>query len=181
MLISVCFLVSGQEEQPPLSSPSCGLPPVTLFGFLDGPIGLLKEDVILLGDNAVDITLFLNRGGCEGLSYRPLRSLAAHSSQLERAAEILSRMSLDGLVVYADREDLLAVAKLAETVERLRCRTRIVAVPHGVGGDLFLPEHLPISLGFDTARRIFTELTGKLKVDDLNIDVSMEKPFADTK
>lgn len=114
----------------------------------------------MLGDNAADIAIHLSRGGCEHLSYRSLRSLAIRPSQLERAVDVLKRIGLDGLVVYADREDLLAVAQLAEAVERLKCRTRVITVPHSVGGDIFLSEYLPTTLGFDTARCLFAELTG---------------------
>lgn len=132
-----------------------------IFGFPDGPIGLLRGDAVVIGDDASDVVLYLNRGGCEALSYRSLRSLAVQSSQLERGIETLARLGLDGLVIYSDREDLLAVAKLAETGERLGCHTRIIAVPHGVSGELFKADYVPTTLGFDTARRIFTELTGQ--------------------
>ncbi|XP_055389047.1 uncharacterized protein LOC129618281 [Condylostylus longicornis] len=163
--IQLRYLSSASPQHPSAAS---NLPPAQLFGFPDGPIGLLKGEVVLLGDGGADLPLYLNRGGCEALSYRPLRSLAVHTAQLEQAVNVLKSISIDGLVIYAGREDLLAASKLAETAARLKCNTRIIAVPHSVGGDIFLPEYLPTTLGFDTARRISTELIGNIATDSVS-------------
>lgn len=177
--VCVGVLVGGEHSSAGLHNVTLGIlhflrrfcdQPYRLIGFRHGLIGLLKADTVTLGAgpgaDAIPLGLFCNRGGCDILSTRPLKALLSHESQGQRAVAAMKQHGLDGLVLCVGREDIIAAAHLAERVAASAdCKTRVIVVPHGSRGDFCLPDVLPITLGFDTARRTIAELTGNIATD----------------
>ena len=44
----------------------------------------------------------------------------------------------------------------------------IIGVPHSKNVNLYVPKYLAVTLGFDTARRLLSEVAGNIFVDSLS-------------
>ncbi|PFH31219.1 hypothetical protein BESB_030930 [Besnoitia besnoiti] len=132
-----------------------------LIGFLDGALGLAKDESVELTEEVVGACL--NMGGCELLGYRAFKTLTDFS--ISRIQQVCEKHQLHGLVIVGGAEDLQAATQLAHRFLQEGLRTRIVAVPHSARGDLHCREFLPITLGFDSARRMLSEFCGNIALD----------------
>ncbi|KEP61795.1 UNVERIFIED_CONTAM: phosphofructokinase domain-containing protein [Hammondia hammondi] len=132
-----------------------------LIGFLDGALGLAKDESVELTEDIV--ANFLNMGGCELLGYRGFKSLTDFS--ISRIQQVCEKHGLHGLVIVGGAEDLQAATQLAHRFLQEGLRTRVVAVPHSARGDLHCEEFLPITLGFDSARSMLSEFCGNIALD----------------
>ncbi|EPR61774.1 phosphofructokinase domain-containing protein [Toxoplasma gondii GT1] len=132
-----------------------------LIGFLDGALGLAKDESVELTEDIV--ANFLNMGGCELLGYRAFKSLTDFS--ISRIQQVCEKHGLHGLVIVGGAEDLQAATQLAHRFLQEGLRTRVVAVPHSARGDLHCEEFLPITLGFDSARSMLSEFCGNIALD----------------
>ncbi|CBZ52548.1 hypothetical protein NCLIV_023360 [Neospora caninum Liverpool] len=147
----------GEGEPDGLSACSCS----KLIGFLDGALGLAKDDFIELTQETV--ASYLNMGGCELLGYRAFKSLTDFS--ISRIQQVCEKHGLHGLVIVGGAEDLQAATQLAHRFLQEGLRTRVVAVPHSARGELHCEEFLPITLGFDSARSMLSEFCGNIALD----------------
>eukprot|EP00439_Symbiodinium_sp_Y106_P034134 s2561_g4.t1 len=48
------------------------------------------------------------------------------------------------------------------------CRTKVIGVPHSKNLNLYVKRYMPLTLGFDTARRLLSEVAGNIFVDSLS-------------
>jgi len=77
-------------------------------------------------------------------------------------------LNLDGLVVIGGDDSNTNAALLAEYFSGQKVKTKVVGCPKTIDGDLKVLPHIPVSFGFDTACRTYSELVGNVAVDALS-------------
>ena len=76
-------------------------------------------------------------------------------------------LELDGLIIIGGDDSNTNAAVLAEYFKSINHRTHVIGCPKTIDGDL-KNEYIPISFGFDTACKIYSELIGNICVDALS-------------
>ena len=135
----------------------------SLIGFLDGPSGIIH-------DKSIEITEMLlenyrNQGGFDMIGSG--RTKFETVEQLEKSRVSVEKHKLDGLVIIGGDDSNTNAAFMAEYFIDKNCATRVIGVPKTIDGDLQC-EHIPISFGFDTACKIYSETIGNLCQDVLS-------------
>lgn len=74
---------------------------------------------------------------------------------------------MDGLIIIGGDDSNTNAAVLAEYFKSVGHRTHVIGCPKTIDGDL-KNEYIPISFGFDTACKIYSELIGNICVDALS-------------
>lgn len=131
-----------------------------LFGFLGGPNGIVTGSYKKLSKQ--DIDGYRNLGGFDLLGSG--RTKIESKEQMEAAFETCQKLDLDGLVVIGGDDSNTNAAVLAEFFLSKGGKTKVVGVPKTIDGDLKNP-YVPISFGFDTACRVYSELIGNICKD----------------
>lgn len=141
-----------------------------ILGFLDGPSSLIAGQCRELSPEEVRESL--NQGAFKLLSYGTCSdggfSIAERLHEAHQAAAVCTAERLDGLVVIAGPRDLSWAATLAACFAEAECRTTVVGVPHSKNLNLYVPRCMPITLGFDSARRMLSEVAGNIVLDSLS-------------
>jgi len=135
-------------------------PSSRLFGFLDGPSGLVDGKYIELSADL--IAQYRNTGGFHIIGSG--RTKIETPEQFRCTRQTVERLELDGLVVVGGDDSNTNAALLAEYFLANHCKTRCVGVPKTIDGDL-RNEYLDISFGFDTATKVFSEKVAALAAD----------------
>lgn len=130
-----------------------------LYGVKNGPKGLLDGDLFILSDD--DVQNVLNLGGFDLLGSD--RTKIKTSEQFEQVKHTVKTYDLDGLVIIGGDDSNTNAAFLADLLFDLGCS--VVGVPKTIDGDLQISDYLPISFGFDTATKIYSELVGNILQD----------------
>ena len=76
-------------------------------------------------------------------------------------------MDLDGLVVIGGDDSNTNACLLAEYFAKHQSKCRDIGAPKTIDGDL-KNEHIPVSFGFDTATKVYSEAIGNLCSDILS-------------
>ena len=76
-------------------------------------------------------------------------------------------MDLDGLVVIGGDDSNTNACLLAEYFAKHQSKCRVIGAPKTIDGDL-KNEHIPVSFGFDTATKVYSEAIGNLCSDILS-------------
>ncbi|MBJ7449734.1 MAG: diphosphate--fructose-6-phosphate 1-phosphotransferase [Parachlamydiales bacterium] len=134
-----------------------------LFGFLNGPAGILKNQTLLIEESTIDP--YRNQGGFDLLGSG--RTKIETEEQLRESLKTMNALDLDGLVVVGGDDSNTNAAVLAETFKKAGCKTVVIGVPKTIDGDL-KNEHVEVSFGFDTACKIYSEMIGNLEKDALS-------------
>ena len=79
--------------------------------------------------------------------------------------ETIVKNKLDGLVVVGGDDSNTNAAFIAEYLAKDGIQCCVVGIPKTIDGDMAAGKYLPISFGFDTATKIFSELVGNLNQD----------------
>jgi len=135
-------------------------PGSTLFGFLGGPKGVMQNTYKLL-DKAV-IDRYRNSGGFTMLASG--RDKIETEDQFKMAVRTATNNRLDGLVVIGGDDSNTNACLLAERFAADKLATRVIGLPKTIDGDL-KNVHCETSFGFDTAAKLYGELTGNIMVD----------------
>lgn len=87
-------------------------------------------------------------------------------TQADLAATVATakKLSLDGLVIIGGDDSNTNAAVIAEHFLNNGMSTACVGVPKTIDGDL-KNAHIPISFGFDTATKVYSELIGNIMID----------------
>ncbi|KAL2524088.1 Pyrophosphate--fructose 6-phosphate 1-phosphotransferase subunit beta 1 [Abeliophyllum distichum] len=132
----------------------------TLYGFRGGPAGIMKCKYVILTPEY--IYPYRNQGGfdmiCSG------RDKIETPEQFKQAEETALKLDLDGLVVIGGDDSNTNACLLAENFRSKNLKTRVIGCPKTIDGDLKCKE-VPISFGFDTACKIYSEMIGNVMVD----------------
>ncbi len=131
----------------------------TLLGVKSGPKGLLNGDLAPLC--ADDIASVANMGGFDLLGSD--RTKIKSEQQFEQVKSVVRDHQLDGIIIIGGDDSNTNAALIAEFLYDEQCS--VIGVPKTIDGDLQIPDLLPISFGFDTATRIYSELLGNILQD----------------
>lgn len=134
-----------------------------LFGFLDGPGGIISGKGKEL--TAEMIVPYRNQGGFDMIGSG--RTKIETEEQLNSALSTVQKMKLDGLVVIGGDDSNTNAAILAEYFLQHGCHAKVIGVPKTIDGDL-KNAHVATSFGFDTATKIYSELIGNIAKDALS-------------
>ena len=148
----------------------CGLKHIlgkgnTLLGVKPGPKGLLKGNLFEITD--ADIDAHMNTGGFDFLGTD--RTKIKTDAQFQQVKATCVQHKLDAIVVIGGDDSNTNAAVLAEylfkDVKADGSGVQVIGVPKTIDGDLQVGDLLPISFGFDTATKIYSELVGNILQD----------------
>ena len=134
-----------------------------LFGYLNGPDGIIKNDITELKKDKIDN--FRNLGGFEMIGSG--RGKIETEEQLKQSLSSVNANSLDGLVIIGGDDSNTNAAILAEYFKSNNSSTKVIGVPKTIDGDL-KNENIEISFGFDTATKVYSELIGNIAKDAIS-------------
>lgn len=135
-------------------------PQSQLIGFLGGPSGLEKGKYEVISAEKMDA--FRNTGGFDIIGSG--RTKLETTEQFDRCIEVIKSLSLDAVVVIGGDDSNTNAAILAEYLKSKGLSTSVVGVPKTIDGDL-KNTHIPVSFGFDTAVKTYSELIGNIARD----------------
>ena len=138
-------------------------PGSTVMGFLNGPKGIVKNSHKVLTEG--EVTEYKNLGGFHMLGSG--RDKIETPDDLSAAAKTCEQLDLDGLVVIGGDDSNTNAAVLAEYFLAHDMKTKVVGVPKTLDGDLKSSD-VPISFGFDTACKVYSEIIGNIMIDALS-------------
>jgi len=135
-------------------------PESQLFGFLAGPHGVFTN-------NYMEITpeymmLYRNTGGFDMI--RSGRHKIETPEQFASSLKNVTDLKLDGLVVIGGDDSNTNACLLAEYFAKHDAHCKVIGCPKTIDGDL-KNEHIPVSFGFDTATKVYSEAIGNLCSD----------------
>ena len=133
----------------------------TLLGIKKGPKGLINGDVFEIGCKQVEG--IINTGGFDMLGTD--RTKIKSPQQFEKVKETVVKNKLDGLIIVGGDDSNTNAAFIAEYLEREGVKCSVIGIPKTIDGDLAAGKYLPISFGFDTASKIYSEMVGNLTQD----------------
>jgi pyrophosphate--fructose-6-phosphate 1-phosphotransferase len=138
-------------------------PDCRLFGFLDGPSGIIRNKSVELTEEM--IAPYRNQGGFDLIGSG--RDKFETLDQFEAAEKTIKALKLDGLIIIGGDDSNTNAAHLAEYFKKKDLRVCIAGVPKTIDGDL-KNSFIEISFGFDTACKIYSEIIGNLAKDALS-------------
>lgn len=131
-----------------------------LIGFLGGPGGVISGSYKEISKQ--DIDSYRNLGGFDLLGSG--RTKIETQEQMESILKTCQALALDGLVIIGGDDSNTNAALLAEFFLRKNAAIKVIGVPKTIDGDL-KNAHVPISFGFDTACKVYSELIGNICKD----------------
>mgnify|MGYP001590671069 CR=1 FL=1 len=131
-----------------------------LYGFLGGPEALVTGEYKELKKGEIDH--FRNQGGFDLLGTG--RTKIETPEQFTAVLNTVKKLKLDGLIIIGGDDSNTNGAVLAEYFKKENCPTCVIGVPKTIDGDIQNP-YVPISFGFDTATKVYSELIGNLCFD----------------
>ncbi len=136
-----------------------------LLGVRAGPKGLIEGKLFEITEEAV--ARILNTGGFDFLGSD--RTKIKKDEQYAAVRKTCVDNALDAIVVVGGDDSNTNAATLAEQlfagVKADGGGVQVIGVPKTIDGDLQIGDLLPISFGFDTATRVYAELTGNILQD----------------
>ncbi len=137
----------------------------TLFGVKPGPKGLLQGNLFEITD--ADVDSIINTGGFDFLGTD--RTKIKTDAQFAQVKETCIKHNLDAIVIIGGDDSNTNAAVLAEflykDVKADGSGVQVIGVPKTIDGDLQIGDLLPISFGFDTATKIYSEMVGNILQD----------------
>mmetsp|Transcript_12000 Transcript_12000/g.15155 ORF Transcript_12000/g.15155 Transcript_12000/m.15155 type:complete len:1183 (-) Transcript_12000:326-3874(-) len=138
-------------------------PKSQMIGFLGGPGGLMKGKYCIIDDEMMD--KYRNTGGFDMIASG--RDKIESPEQFAASFDVANSLDLDGLIVIGGDDSNTNAALLAENFASKNSKCKVIGCPKTIDGDL-KNEFIPISFGFDTACRTFSEEIGNVMVDTLS-------------
>jgi pyrophosphate--fructose-6-phosphate 1-phosphotransferase len=131
----------------------------TLLGVKSGPKGLMAGDIFEVKNE--DIDHIINTGGFDYLGSD--RTKIKTKEQFEKVKAVCQQNKLNAIIVVGGDDSNTNAGLLAEYLFDLN--VQVIGVPKTIDGDLQVQDLLPISFGFDTATKIYSELVGNILQD----------------
>ena len=132
-----------------------------VIGFLDGPQGIYNGQYCVIDDSMMDT--YRNTGGFDMIGSG--RHKIEKPAEFKAALAVCRELDLDGVIIIGGDDSNTNAAVLAEYFAANDCKTRVCGAPKTIDGDLKVDPYIPISFGFDTACRSYSELIGNLGQD----------------
>ncbi len=140
-------------------------PENTLMGVRGGPKGLLNGDLFEISD--YHVRQIMNTGGFDFLGTN--RTKIEKPEDIDKVRTVCFEQNIDAIVIVGGDDSNTNAAFLAEKlfsgVKEDGSGVQVIGVPKTIDGDLQLGDVLPISFGFDTATKIYSEEVGNLLRD----------------
>ncbi|MGL4367294.1 MAG: diphosphate--fructose-6-phosphate 1-phosphotransferase [Brevinemataceae bacterium] len=131
----------------------------TLLAVKAGPKGLLAGDFFEITEQMAQN--ILNTGGFDFMGSD--RTKIKTQEQFECVKKVVSEHKIDAIIIVGGDDSNTNAAVLAELLAPQG--VSVVGVPKTIDGDLQLGDLLPISFGFDTATKIYSEMVGNILQD----------------
>ena len=131
-----------------------------LFGFLKGPDGLVKGEMMELTDEIIDA--HRNTGGFDMIGSG--RTKLETEEQFEAARANCEKADISALVIIGGDDSNTNACVLAEYFKANNIGIQVIGCPKTIDGDL-KNEWIEASFGFDTACRVYSELIGNIGRD----------------
>ncbi len=131
----------------------------TLWATKAGPKGLLEGDFFEITDAMADD--ICNTGGFDFMGSD--RTKIKTEEQFAQVKDVVAKNQLDTIIIVGGDDSNTNAAVLAELLAPQG--VTVVGVPKTIDGDLQLGDLLPISFGFDTATKIYSEMVGNILQD----------------
>lgn len=135
-------------------------PGSTLIGFLGGPKGVMQSNYKEI--TMAELAKFRNQGGFHLLGSG--RDKIEKPDQLHAAAKVCQDLALNGLIIIGGDDSNTNACVLAEYFLSIGIKTSVIGVPKTMDGDLKCAD-VPISFGFDTACKVYSEAVGNIMID----------------
>jgi len=132
----------------------------TLYGFLNGPGGLVdNKNMVLTGDI---IDQYRNTGGFDIIGSG--RTKIETPQQFAASLDTARKLGLNAVVIIGGDDSNTNAALLAEYFLKEGSDIQVIGCPKTIDGDL-KNEYIETSFGFDTACKVYSELIGNLMRD----------------
>lgn len=131
-----------------------------LYGFKNGPIGLVEDDMLEFDDEYID--QFRNTGGFDIIGSG--RTKLESNEQFAVAAEVCKKHGINAIVIIGGDDSNTNAAVLAEYFAAHNTGIQVIGCPKTIDGDL-KNEDIECSFGFDTATKTYSELIGNIQRD----------------
>ena len=131
-----------------------------LYGFKNGPIGLINDDYIVFDDKYIDE--YRNTGGFDIIGSG--RTKLETNEQFAIVAEVCKKHGITAVVIIGGDDSNTNAAVLAEYFAANDTGVQVIGCPKTIDGDL-KNEDIECSFGFDTATKTYSELIGNIERD----------------
>ena len=131
-----------------------------LYGFLNGPSGLVNHDYIELTADIIDE--YRNTGGFDMIGSG--RTKLEEESQFNKGLEICKKLGIKAIVIIGGDDSNTNACVLAEYYLQHKSGIQVIGVPKTIDGDL-KNEMIETSFGFDTATKVYSEVIGNIERD----------------
>ena len=131
-----------------------------LYGFLKGPDGLVKGEVMELTSDIIDA--YRNTGGFDMIGSG--RTKLETAEQFEAARANCEKLNISALVIIGGDDSNTNACVLAEYMAAHKTGVQVIGCPKTIDGDL-KNEDIEISFGFDTATKTYSEMIGNIERD----------------
>ena len=138
-------------------------PQSRLYGFLNGPKGILNNEHIELRKSCLEP--YRNQGGFDLIGSG--RDKIETEEQFAAARKTVVALQLDGLVIIGGDDSNTNAALLAEYFAQNSIDCKVIGVPKTIDGDL-RSEDVEMSFGFDTAAKTYSETISAIARDTLS-------------
>ena len=147
----VCGLYDALKETDPEN---------ILYGFKNGPSGLLADDYLVFTDEYIN--QYRNTGGFDIIGSG--RTKLETEEQFAVAAEACKKHGITAIVIIGGDDSNTNAAVLAEYFAAHNTGVQVIGCPKTIDGDL-KNEDIECSFGFDTATKTYSELIGNIERD----------------
>ncbi len=131
-----------------------------LYGFKNGPSGLLDDDFIVFTDEYIDE--YRNTGGFDIIGSG--RTKLESNEQFAVVAEVCKKHGITAVVIIGGDDSNTNAAVLAEYFAQHETGVQVIGCPKTIDGDL-KNDDIECSFGFDTATKTYSELIGNIQRD----------------
>lgn len=131
-----------------------------LYGFKNGPIGLLEDNYVEFDDAYIDA--YRNTGGFDIVGSG--RTKLETEEQFAVAAKVCEKHGITAIVIIGGDDSNTNAAVLAEYFAAHNTGVQVIGCPKTIDGDL-KNEDIECSFGFDTATKTYSELIGNIERD----------------
>lgn len=131
-----------------------------LYGFKNGPSGLLDDDFIVFTDEYIDE--YRNTGGFDIIGSG--RTKLESNEQFAVVAEVCKKHGITAVVIIGGDDSNTNAAVLAEYFAQHETGVQVIGCPKTIDGDL-KNDDIECSFGFDTATKTYSELIGNIERD----------------
>jgi len=135
-------------------------PENVLYGFKNGPSGLLDDDYVIFDDKYIDE--YRNTGGFDIIGSG--RTKLETEKQFAVVADVCKKHGITAIVIIGGDDSNTNAAVLAEYFAANNTGVQVIGCPKTIDGDL-KNEDIDCSFGFDTATKTYSEIIGNIGRD----------------